>query len=69
MWAPASPLARLAPCGPRRFLAALLYCVEPFEPTIVMFAEVTLGVVGLLAAWIPAARTSRIEPADVLRDS
>ena len=32
-----------------RFLAALLYGVEPFEPTIVMFAVVTLSVVGLLA--------------------
>jgi putative ABC transport system permease protein len=52
-----------------KFLAALLYGVEPFEPTIIMFAVVTLGVVGLLAAWIPAARASRIEPADVLRDS
>ncbi|RPJ57609.1 MAG: FtsX-like permease family protein, partial [Acidobacteria bacterium] len=50
-------------------LAALLYGVEPFEPTIVTSAVVILGVVGLLAAWIPAARASRIEPADVLRDS
>jgi putative ABC transport system permease protein len=51
------------------FLAALLYGVEPFEPTIITVAVVVLGGVGLLAAWIPAARASRIEPADVLRDS
>ena len=52
-----------------KFLASLLYGVEPFEPTVIAFAVVALGAVGLLAAWIPAARASRIEPADVLRDS
>jgi putative ABC transport system permease protein len=52
-----------------KFLAALLYGVEPIEPTIITFAVIIFGVVGLLAAWIPAVRASQIEPADVLRDS
>ena len=52
-----------------KFLGALLYGVEPIEPTVIAFAVILLGVVGLLAAWIPAVRASQIEPADVLRDS
>jgi ABC-type antimicrobial peptide transport system permease subunit len=52
-----------------KFLAALLYGVTPFDRTIIGFAAAILAGVGLLAAWIPAARASQIEPADVLRDS
>jgi len=32
-------------------------------------AAVVLGAIGALAGWLPAFRASRIDPAEVLRDS
>ena len=39
------------------------------SPTVITFAVIILGVVGLLADWIPAVRASQIDPANMLRDS
>jgi ABC-type antimicrobial peptide transport system permease subunit len=52
-----------------KFLTALLYGVEPFDPATVVSAVMILVVVGLVATWIPATRASRIFPAEVLRES
>jgi putative ABC transport system permease protein len=52
-----------------KFLTALLYGVEPFDPSIIAFAVGAVAVVALMAAWVPATRASRIQPAEVLRDS
>jgi putative ABC transport system permease protein len=50
-----------------RFLAALLYGVEPRDPlTFLSVATVLLGV-GSLAAWLPARRATRVDPAETLR--
>jgi putative ABC transport system permease protein len=52
-----------------RFVEALLYGLEPRDPVTLVGAAVILGVVGAVAGWLPAHRASRIDPAEVLRDS
>lgn len=52
-----------------KFVATLLYGLEPRDPVTLVGAAVVLGTVGALAGWIPAYRASRIDPAEVLRDS
>jgi putative ABC transport system permease protein len=52
-----------------RFVATLLYGVEPRDPATLIGAAVVLATVAGLAGWIPALRASRIDPADVLRES
>ncbi len=52
-----------------RFVAALLYGLEPRDPATLAGAAVVLAAVGALAGWLPARRASRIDPAQVLRDS
>jgi predicted permease len=51
-----------------RFVAAMLYGLEPRDPMTLVTAAVTLGAVGTLAGWLPASRAARIDPADVLRE-
>jgi putative ABC transport system permease protein len=51
-----------------RFVAALLYDVQPGDPLTIASAAAVLIVVTGLAAWIPAFRASRIDPARVLRE-
>jgi putative ABC transport system permease protein len=52
-----------------RFVAALVYGLEPRDPITLAFAALTLGAVGTFASWLPASRAARIDPADVLRES
>ena len=52
-----------------RFVAALLYGLQPRDPGTLVGAAVVLGAVGLLAGWLPAHRASRIDPAEVLREA
>jgi putative ABC transport system permease protein len=52
-----------------KFVAALLYGLEPRDPATLVAAVLVLGAVGAAAGWLPAYRASRIDPADVLRDS
>jgi predicted permease len=55
--------------GAARFVTALLYGLEPRDPATLAAAAVTLAAVGVLAGWLPAYRASRIDPAEVLRES
>ncbi len=50
-----------------RFVAPLLYGLEPRDPTTLVAASITLAAVAAMAGWIPARRASRIDPAQVLR--
>jgi ABC-type antimicrobial peptide transport system permease subunit len=50
-------------------VAALLYGLEPRDPATLAAAAIVLTVVGAAAGWVPAYRASRIDPAEVLRDS
>jgi putative ABC transport system permease protein len=52
-----------------KFVASLLYGVQPRDPWTLIGAAVTLATVGALAGWLPAWRASRLEPANVLRES
>ena len=52
-----------------RFVAALLYGLEPRDPATLLAAGAVLAAVGAMAGWLPAYRASRIDPAAVLRDS
>jgi hypothetical protein len=50
-----------------RFIASLLYEVSPTDPVALSGACVLLLAVALLAAYVPAHRATRIEPASALR--
>jgi predicted permease len=51
-----------------RFVAALLYGLEPGDPFTFAAACLTLAAVGAFAGWLPAYRASLIDPAAVLRN-
>jgi ABC-type antimicrobial peptide transport system permease subunit len=50
------------------FVASLLYGIEPRDPLTLVGAALTLAAIGGLAAWLPAYRASRVDPAEVLRE-
>ena len=52
-----------------RFVASLLYGLAAHDPATFVGAAFMLAVVAVLAAWIPAYRASRIDPAEVLREA
>ena len=51
-----------------RFVATLLYSLEPRDPATLIAAAVVLSAIGALAGFLPARRASRIDPATVLRE-
>jgi predicted lysophospholipase L1 biosynthesis ABC-type transport system permease subunit len=51
-----------------RFVKAMLFQLDANDPVTMIAAVVVLVAVGALAAWIPARRAARIDPAVVLRD-
>jgi ABC-type antimicrobial peptide transport system permease subunit len=50
-----------------RFLQALLFEVDVHEPFMYVLVAVLLVVTAAIAAWLPARRASRTDPAAVLR--
>ncbi len=51
-----------------RFVEALLFRLEPRDPLTFAGAAAALVAVGVLAAWLPARRAARLDPATVLRE-
>ena len=51
-----------------RFVASLLYGLEPRDPATLAGAAIVLAAVGAAAGWLPARRASRLDPAQVLRE-
>jgi putative ABC transport system permease protein len=51
-----------------RYAEGLLYGVTPWDPASFALAAGVLGSVGLLAAWVPARRASRLDPTIAMRD-
>jgi putative ABC transport system permease protein len=45
-----------------RFLATLLYSVQPTDPVTFMAVALLLGAVALLACWLPARRAAKVDP-------
>jgi len=52
-----------------QFVSTLLYGLQPRDPETMIAAASALAAVGALAGWLPAYRASRIDPAEVLRES
>ena len=52
-----------------QFLKTLLFQVEARDPATFVAAAGVLVAAGLLAAWLPARRAARLDPATVLRES
>lgn len=50
-----------------RFLSSLLYRVRPLDPAILLCAATTLGLAALCAAYFPARRAAKVDPAVALR--
>jgi putative ABC transport system permease protein len=50
-----------------RFVAAMLYGLDPRDPVTLTIAAGLLATVGFVAAWLPARQAIRIDPAIVLR--
>lgn len=53
--------------GLARYMSSLLYEVEPSDPRAFLGAAAMLLAVALLAAWLPALRATRVDPAETLR--
>jgi predicted permease len=51
-----------------RFVATLLYGLEPGDPGTLVASAATLALIGAVAGWLPANRASRLDPTRVLRD-
>jgi ABC-type antimicrobial peptide transport system permease subunit len=51
-----------------RFIATLVYGLEPRDPITLISSAAILAAVGTLAGSLPAYRASRVDPAEVLRE-
>ena len=50
-----------------RGISGLLFGVQPADPLTIALVTLALAAVGILAAWAPAARASRVDPIEALR--
>ena len=50
-----------------RVVEGFLYGVAPNDPTTLLIVTLVMVVVGILAAWVPAVRASRVQPVEALR--
>jgi ABC-type antimicrobial peptide transport system permease subunit len=53
--------------GASRFLASLLFGIKPTDPATYVVIAVTMALVALFAAYVPARRATAIDPVDALR--
>jgi putative ABC transport system permease protein len=52
-----------------RPLDGLLFGVPPHDPATYVIVTLTIGVICLVACWLPARQASRVNPIIVLRDA
>lgn len=50
-----------------RLMQGLLFGVEPTDPATMTAVAVVMAAIGIGACWVPAARASRIDPAEAIR--
>ena len=67
LWAIGTVIAVLLAYGLGRFISSQLYGVVPSDLGITVSAILLLGMVAVLAAWIPAHRAAKIDPMEALR--
>ncbi len=60
-------LGVLTAVGVTRFMSKLLFHVTPLDPLTFAVVTMLLGVVALVACWIPARRATRVDPLTSLR--
>jgi ABC-type antimicrobial peptide transport system permease subunit len=60
-------LGSVAGIGLARSIAHLFYNLEPWDPLVFVAVPVVLGMAALLATWIPARQSSRVDPLLALR--
>jgi len=60
-------LGVLTAVGVTRFMSKLLFHVTPLDPLTFAVVTTLLGVVALVACWIPARRATRVDPLTSLR--
>jgi ABC-type antimicrobial peptide transport system permease subunit len=53
--------------GLNRLLATLLFNTSPTDPPTLLMVAAILAAVGMMACYIPAVRTTRVDPMTVLR--
>ncbi len=53
--------------GLSRLIESFLFGVGPWDPAVFVAVPVLLGLVALVAVWLPAQRASRIDPMEALR--
>ena len=53
--------------GLTRLLSTFLFGVKPWDPAVFVSAPFILTAIALLAVWLPAARASKVDPAQALR--
>ena len=53
--------------GVSRFLASQLFGITPRDPLVFSTVPVILGVVALVAAWVPANRAASVDPIAALK--
>ena len=51
------------------FVAPLVYGLGPRDPATLISSAIVLAAIGVLAGWVPAYRASRVDPAEVLRET
>jgi ABC-type antimicrobial peptide transport system permease subunit len=51
-----------------RFVATLLFGLEPGDPGTVVASVATLALIAAIAGWLPAHHASRLDPTRVLRE-
>jgi predicted permease len=56
-----------AAIGAGRAISAQLYAVKPYDPTMLAFATLLLGLAALIAALIPASKAAGVNPMQALR--
>ncbi len=53
--------------GLAKLITSLLFGVQAWDPSVFVGVPILLGIVALVAAWLPARRASQVDPVQALR--